>query len=238
VATERWLPVMPLLSDAAVHTHTFPQPVAAARFRIVMPWGLVGNLRLGEIVLHGEAQGCSHPDVVAQRPRAVLFDENEDDMLNLCYPGSPAKFLLTGPFAGGRALQIAADQQVAPIWRPPFGHLLPNWRFDIVEKPAPGQYRWLQFAWKALDPATAGITLRVGDFAFCAGQPTAIHGVEPRQVAANPPTTWTTVRVDLWDLAKTNRTIQAMCLGAIGGAAAFDQVVLGQTAADLPPMTP
>ena len=99
VAEERWLPVMPLLSNAAVHTHTFPQPVEAARFRLVMPWGLVGNLRLGEIVLHGQSLGCSHPDVIAKKPRAVLFDENEDDMQNLCYPGSPAKFLLADPFS-------------------------------------------------------------------------------------------------------------------------------------------
>jgi hypothetical protein len=227
---------MLLLSNAAVHTHKFPQPVEAARFRLVMPWGLVGNLRLGEIVLHGQSLGSSHPDVIAKRPRAVLFDENEDDMQNLCYPGSPAKFLLTDPFSGGRCIRIEADQQAAPIWRPPFGHVLPNWKFEIVEKPEPGQYRWLQFAWKALDPKTTGITLRIGNAAFCAGRPTEIMTVVPRKVADSPPAAWTTVRIDMWQLAQSNRTIDMLCLAATGGPAAIDQVVLGRTEADLPPM--
>src|SRR5262249_58346849 len=75
---ERWVFVQPLLSDAAVHTHRFARPVEAARFRIVLPKMLCGNLRLGEIVLHGEKLGCSHPDVAAKRPLAVLFDEGDD----------------------------------------------------------------------------------------------------------------------------------------------------------------
>ena len=50
-----WIPVQPLLSNAPVHTHKFAKPVAASKFRIFLPWGVVGNLRLAEIVLHGVA---------------------------------------------------------------------------------------------------------------------------------------------------------------------------------------
>jgi hypothetical protein len=234
VTKEQWLPIMPLLSNSATHTHILPQPVEAARFRIVMPWGLVGNLRLAEIVLHGETLGSSHPDVIAKKPLAVLFDENEDDMQNLTYPGSPAKFILTGAYSGGRCIAIDADKQVAPIWRPPFGHVVPNWKFEIVEKPEPGQYRWLQFAWKALDAKTTGITIRIDGMAFNAGKPTNIMSVNPKKVADTPPTEWTTVRIDLWDYLKRPATIDMMAIAAEGGPAAFDHVVLGRSEGDLP----
>ena len=56
-----------LLSNAAVHTHKLTTPVEASRFRLVMPWGLYGNLRLAEIVLHGEKVGPAHPDAAARR---------------------------------------------------------------------------------------------------------------------------------------------------------------------------
>ena len=90
-AKERWSPIQPLLSNAAVHTHTFAKPVEAARFRLMLPWGVCGNVRLAKIVFHGEVQGCSHPDVVARRPLAVLFDEQEDiksDWATMCHSRS------------------------------------------------------------------------------------------------------------------------------------------------------
>jgi hypothetical protein len=44
----------------------------------------------------------------------------------------------------GRQVQPAA----APLYRERFGHTIPNWDFGIVEHPAPGQYRYAQFAWR------------------------------------------------------------------------------------------
>jgi outer membrane protein assembly factor BamB len=69
-AREQWIPVQALLSDSVVHTHRFARPVESARFRLLLPWGVVGNLRMSEIVLHGEVLGGSHPDVAAKRPAA------------------------------------------------------------------------------------------------------------------------------------------------------------------------
>jgi hypothetical protein len=66
-AKELWIPIQPLLSNSAVHTHMFAKPVEAARFRLMLPWGVCGNVRLAEIALHGELRGSSHPDVVAKR---------------------------------------------------------------------------------------------------------------------------------------------------------------------------
>jgi hypothetical protein len=55
-----------------------PKPIEAALWRIKLPWGVCSNLRWGEIVLHGEVLGCSHSDVAAKRPLAVIFDEGAD----------------------------------------------------------------------------------------------------------------------------------------------------------------
>ncbi|HEV3029332.1 MAG TPA: PQQ-binding-like beta-propeller repeat protein, partial [Planctomycetota bacterium] len=77
-AREEWGFVQELRSDSAIHTHRLAKPVDAARFRLVLPWGVCGNIRLTELVLHGEKLGASHPDVVARRPVAVLFDEGDD----------------------------------------------------------------------------------------------------------------------------------------------------------------
>lgn len=60
-AADKWVFVQSLLSDAPVHTHRLAAPVEASRFRIVLPPGLVGNLRLGEIVLHGSATAIAKP---------------------------------------------------------------------------------------------------------------------------------------------------------------------------------
>ncbi|HEX2418331.1 MAG TPA: PQQ-binding-like beta-propeller repeat protein, partial [Micromonosporaceae bacterium] len=63
-AAERWLDGPMLLSDSALHSHLFPEPLEAARFRFVTtPGGSwpAGNVRLGELVFHGETLGASHP---------------------------------------------------------------------------------------------------------------------------------------------------------------------------------
>jgi hypothetical protein len=71
--------------------------------------------------------------------------------------------------AGGQA-------SAGPPWQHQFGHTIRNWDFEIAENPRPGQYRYLQFAWKAQSPQTKGITLRLaeshyGGYGFAAGSP-------------------------------------------------------------------
>src|SRR5262249_26896399 len=125
-AKERWVSVQPLLSDAAVHTHHFSKPVEAARFRIVLPKMFCGNLRLGEIVLHGEKLGCSPPDVAAKRPVAVLFDEGDDLKGYLHW----SKVEYGGAYSGNRRLTIDGRDAVSvapwPEGSNVFGETLPN----------------------------------------------------------------------------------------------------------------
>ncbi|HEX4000757.1 MAG TPA: hypothetical protein VHX65_19570 [Pirellulales bacterium] len=238
-ADERWVPVQPLLSNAPVHTHLFARPIEAARFRLKLPWGACGNLRLAQIIFHGEVLGCSHPDVVARRPLAVLFDEQEDiknDLTNV-------SFALEGAYSGGRCLTVIPPSggmlQASPPFRQQFGETIRNWDFRIAQHPEPGQYRYLQFAWKSLSPQTRGMTLRLspsnyGGISFAVGEATAMDGATLIEQAGAPPAKWQTVRVDLWASAKKPWQVRSLCLAAKGGGAAFDQIVLGRTEADLP----
>ena len=235
-AAERWRPVQPLLSNAAVHSHRFAQPVEAARFRIVLPKLMYGNVRLAQIVLHGEAIGPSHPDVIAKRPVAVLFDEGDDlkDYL------SGVSFRFEDAFAGGRCLMAPANANVYPSYQPPTGHVIPNWDFEIAENPGPGQYRYAQFAWKALSPQTKGILLRLdgdgyGKSLGCyAGEFTPQDGMKPQKIADAVPQEWQVVRIDLWEAFRQPFRIRGLRLATRDGPAAFDQLLLGRSEKDLP----
>ena len=242
VAKELWVPIQPLRSDAAVQTHMFAKPVRAARLRLVLPWGVCGNTRLAEIVFHGKVLGCSHPDVVAQRPLATLFDEEEDIRHDL-YASQGFSISLEGAYSGGRCLtltpppggQVTAGQP----WQQQFGETIRNWDFEIAENPQPGQYRWLQFAWKALSPQTKGMSLRLSDggyggYVTAAGDATTWEGITIVKKVDAPPSAWKIVRVDLWAAARKPWRVRALGLGAKGGGAAFDQIVLGRTEQDLP----
>lgn len=236
---EKWTFVQELRSDSAIHTHRLAKAVEAARFRLVLPWGVCGNIRLAELVLHGEKLGGSHPDVVAQRPVAVLFDEGDD--LKDALVSGPLSFRFEGALSGGRCLSLSADARKDAHWQPPFGHVIPNWDFEIVEKPQPGQYRWLQFAWRAQSPGAKGVTLALsgahyGEKAlFHAGSFPKEDGILPRKIGEAPPQAWETVRVDLWELYKKPVRVRAMSMSCAGGAVAFDQILLARSEKDLPP---
>jgi len=114
-AREKFVFVQTLLSDSAIHTHRLAKPIEAARFRIALPPTLVGNLRWAEVVLHGEALGNSHPDVIAKRPVAVLFDDGEDAMKSLM-AGKKLTFELGGALSA--AIDSPSSRPTAPLLRP------------------------------------------------------------------------------------------------------------------------
>ncbi|MFK0154939.1 PQQ-binding-like beta-propeller repeat protein [Streptomyces sp. NPDC090493] len=249
-----------LLSDQALHSHAIEPPLHSGRFRFVTTGGSTwpaGNLRLGELVLHGRVLGPSHRDVVENNGLAVLFDDRVDDMEDLL-PASPYVVDIQegGAYAGHRCLRVPV---ALPGAQYPIRHglffldTMHDWNFEITEHPsAPGQYRYLQFAWKALGAGTTGIGLRLGP----GGSPEAdgdnqYFGVNAGISKWGSPDTlltqitvpadqfpaggWRTVRVDLW-AASTGRLKKITQLGVRtdGGGALFDQIVLGRTEADLP----
>jgi hypothetical protein len=182
---------------------------------------------------------------VSRRPVAVLFDEREDDLNCLKQGGRPFAFQDSGAFSGGKCLALTAEGNTLPGWQPPFGHAVPNWDFEIAEKPGPGQYRYLQFAWKALSPQTTGMSLLLGrawpggGFNIVAGDYDWREGViATKRAVERPPAEWQVVRVDLWELSRKAVRVQALGLGAKGGGAAFDQVLLGRTPEDFDRVKP
>ncbi|MEU1378078.1 PQQ-binding-like beta-propeller repeat protein [Streptomyces triculaminicus] len=238
-----------LLSDEALHSHPIQPPLRAARFRFATTGGgswPSGNIRLGELVLHGRTLGASHRDVLARRGRAVLFDERVEDLRASFQHGHNPMFGFQrgGAFSGGTCLRMSGPGQAHPAFMgATFGHSVPDWDFEITEHPEPGQYRYFQFAWKATGPETTGMSVRIGvawpspsvvvSVGDAAWLPDSVL-VEQR-VPGRPPAEWTTVRVDLWALTGGRLPqVTSMSLLSNGGGALFDQLVLGRTPEDLP----
>jgi len=249
-AREVWRPGPYLLSDVAVHSHVLEKPIEAAKFRFVSSGGgtwPVGNIRLGELVFHGQVLGSSHPDAVAKRDVAVLFDENEADLRCLKHPNSPFEFRYTGAFSGGKCLELKKEGSCGPDWRPPFGHAIPNWDFEIAENPGPGQYRYLRFAWKAASEKTTGMSLLVGRAWPGGGAAVSVGDVKwtegvivEKRLFGKPPNEWREETIDLWEATKGKPPrIQALSLRATGAGAVFDRIVLTRSSANISvPATP
>lgn len=260
VAKGQWVFAQYLTSDSAVHTHKLVKPIEARKFRLTKPdgagWG-TGNLRLAEVVFHGAQLGCSHPDAQANRPVAVLFDEEKNFTP---YAGNgPYQFeWRTGPEAASGALYMALKGEggSALLGDKRFAQQVPDWDFEIVEKPEkPGQYRWLQLSCKALAKETRGCSLILGyteadakyypkflSSVICIdiGDSKTVLPCPREQLPDKLTTDWTAVRVDLWSLiqklpeAKRRPfRVRGFNLTAVGGGVAFDRILLGRTEADL-----
>ena len=236
-----------LLSDAgAVHSHTF-EPLFSSRFRLRTTGGgiwPVGNIRLGELVFHGTVVGNSHRDVLDGKALAVLFDERDDDVRDLIEASAVADIQLGGAAVGTKCLRLKMPVERYPTARTGVGHAMHDWDFRIVQNPgAPGEYRYLQFAWKALSAGATGISVRFGPatsapiFSVSVGDshwPPQTSMVE-KHVEGPVPTEWTVVRVDLWQItAGRVKVVDQLALRSNGDGALFDQIVLGRTEADLP----
>jgi len=248
--SEKWMSAGNLLSDTATHTHVLKAPVESSRFRLVSSgkagtWP-VGNIRLAEIVLHGDALGASHPDAAEKKPVAILFDEKLSDIQpafvqpfnrGLTIPSDP------GAFSGASMIQLdPADKPnvgAGPLFVEKFSHTIPGWDFEIAENPEPGQYRYLRFAWKGLTPATRGVTLRLGPthsggLAWNSGEATPFELTKAVQLGDSVPGDWKVETIDLWQAFEGKPVrIRAMGFGAAGGPAGFDRILLGQSIAEL-----
>jgi hypothetical protein len=119
------------------------------------------------------------------------------------------------------------------------GHTIPNWDFEVVQDPKPGQYRYHQFAWRGT-AQTRSATLRLSGSSdetldLYAGEAPTHADANARKVADGVPTDWRVVRVDLWDpFHQQPVRIQGLSLICSGSAAWFDQIVLGRAESDLP----
>jgi hypothetical protein len=86
--------------------------------------------------------GQALPNELLTPPLVALF-EDEGSLVTQLSQRQGASELALEPadrFSGAVSLRVTPAQRSA-AW-------LPNWYFPIVEKPGPGQYRFLRFAWK------------------------------------------------------------------------------------------
>src|SRR5205823_2047644 len=129
-------------------------------------------------------------------------------------------------FSGKSSVKIVPMQRYARV--------IPGWKYRIVEKPKPGEYRYVRFAWKA--DGCSGIMLQLHDekdwnIRYTAGFD--VQGWGTKYVAAKPPPEWTVVTCDLFkDFGE--RTIQGIALTAFDGQGGyFDHIYFGRTVEDL-----
>lgn len=182
------------------------------------------------VILAALAAGA---DPIPPRPRpavAELFEDDADFLVRTLthehsYPGQ-AHAEAADVFSGRRSIRIVPMQRQSPA--------VPGWAFRIRERPGPGEFRYLRFAWKA--DGCAGIMFQLHDdtyynVRYTAGQNQG--GWPTKFVADRPPADWTVVTRDLFaDFGAI--TVRGMSLTAFGGRAGyFDHVYLGRTVDDL-----
>ena len=161
-ATLAWVSGPALWSDQPTHTHIINPPLQTPRVRITLPVDTPHNIRLGEIVLNGSLLGSSNPDVVAGHNTCTLFDENSYPFNQCLTGGGGWSFEYGGAYSGGMYLEKTDTNIVSSNWvtAGPFTATLPDWNMKIVQTPQnPNEFRYLQFAWKAVDPAVTGMCL-------------------------------------------------------------------------------
>jgi hypothetical protein len=119
---------------------------------------------------------------------------------------------------------------------------LKGWDYPIAEKPGPGQYRYLRFAWKRV--GGAGIMIQLHNSAgswnqrYLAGQRSPVTaGWGPvLPVADAAPAEWVVVTRDLFkDFDPMRLTGLALTPMDGGAAGLFNHFYLGRTVADLGP---
>jgi hypothetical protein len=181
----------------------------------------------------------SRPMPMPARPGSVaelLEDEGGALAANLNnFPG----------FEGGSAAPDFRDRyagvsalRVTPLQR--YSHILPGWDFPIVEKPKPGEFRYVRFAWKKV--GGSGIMLQLcGDNyrtirRYHAGQNAT--GWESMQLRATIPGGWEVVTRDLYQDFGPFRLMGLAFTPMDGEAGLFDHIYLGRTPEDLDKVAP
>ena len=136
-------------------------------------------------------------------------------------------------FTGKASLRISPPQRFSPR--------IAGWNFTIAEKPGPGEYRYLRFAWKS--PTGTGIMLELADNGawpkenetrgrLVSGKNTTKW--QAVQVSDQVPREWVVVTRDLWKEFGPMK-LTGIAPTALGGGAYFDRIELLQTLEDIAP---
>jgi len=164
-------------------------------------------------------------------PPIVLVEDEDVTFTTLGQGQSPPRLVTEDRFSGRAALNVSADE----LSRGRIG----GWHYRIAEKPAPGEYRYLRFAWKKV--GGGGAMLEVANDGnwpasdlpkgrYIAGASSKVHAAVHVSPAA--PADWTPVTIDLWkDLGSF--TLSGLAMATTDGRALFDSILLAPTLASL-----
>jgi putative membrane-bound dehydrogenase-like protein len=163
--------------------------------------------------------------------KAVLFDGDKALVRALNEGEGRAELSTVESFAGKASLRVSPPQR--------FSARIPGWNYRIVEKPGPGEYRYLRLAWKT--PAGRGVMVELADGGawpppdsprgrLYSGENTTAW--KATRLAPEAPRDWVVVTVDLWKEFGP-MTLTGIAPTAMGGDAFFARMEL-LPAADVP----
>jgi hypothetical protein len=128
-----------------------------------------------------------------------LFEDDDEPLIKALVQennGSVARREVKDVYSGQRSLCVTPMQRFNPQ--------MPSWNYQIAEKPGPGQYRYIRFAWKKIDGTGIMIQLCGGPspimdwgHRYVAGA--NVGGWKPDiTLASKPPAVWKVVTRDLY----------------------------------------
>jgi hypothetical protein len=166
------------------------------------------------------AQTATVSVIDAPPPRALEVFEDGEDFVGVLTEGTGKAALETNnAYSGKEAILVSGSKS---------RNALPVLGVAIAEKPQPGQYRYLRFAWKKKTAGTLALQVSGSKLRYIAGvDKTSI------QVAEQPPGEWTLVTRDLFADGGAF-TLTGLSLSATDGEGLFDHVYLAQDVNDFP----
>jgi putative membrane-bound dehydrogenase-like protein len=159
--------------------------------------------------------------------KVVLFDDEPEFVAALNEGEGKAELTSASAFSGSACLRVTPPQRFSPR--------IAGWNYRIVEKPGPGEFRYLRFAWKG--PEAKGIMLELADKGAWpdAGAPRCrVYSGDNTtpwkalRLSKDVPRDWVVVTVDLWGRFG-EMTLTGLAPTAMGGPVYFDRIELLQS---------
>ena len=156
--------------------------------------------------------------------RQVLFDDDPAFIKLLVDGKGTARIDTKNPYQGTSALRVTPPQR--------YSVRIKDWDFRIREKPGPGEYRYLQLAWKT--DGAKGVLIELADNGkwppaekplrrYYSGQNTTKW--QATQISPKAPQKWTVITRDLWrDFGEF--TLTGIAPTAMDGPVLFDRIEL------------
>jgi hypothetical protein len=180
-----------------------------------------------------DLKGCLEP-APAEQPLAV-FEDQPEFVANLTQGDGAATLLADDKFSGAASVKVTPGQKFNPT--------LPGLAVKIRQNPGPGEYRYLQFAWKKQggtriclqlnhDGQWGPVAGNPGKFRYDAGAAEGESYGAALRVDANLPAAFVVVTRDLFaDFGEF--TLDGLALSpADGEFALFDHIYLGHSPRD------